>query len=487
MAPILLLCGSARVWPRCETLRNGRRSFPLQAVARAPIKADESAEISGLEKLLRRTAAKRMHLIGLKFSEDHSQLQAASSLRTAKSDNKSPSSLSASFRSLVSIELPDDISGSSVEIVDEYNEDEDDEAAAAATADPSAFVSALRRSRKKKQQKSSTTFLPAPLQAILDKIMEKVPARVRGLIMLNLLVVMVATNWVILKEEGAHFDPYVFASLRFGVAALALTPFIIKAKKATWLAGLELGVYTAIGYLSQSEGLLTTDASRASFLSTFTVLVVPFLAGLDGRSVKPLTWAAATAALVGVSLLETSGSAPSIGDVWSIVSAVAFGVQIYRTEHWSRLLGSKQTVPLISVVLAVTAVLATLTAGVSHPEFVQAAVTHPVATFTDAAAGTPVPWLPILYTSLLTTDVALMLEFLALRNVPSTEAAIIYTLEPVLGAGMAFAFLGEKWGPTGWVGAAIIISSCLAMQVFGKDDGSGGGGGPALAESVDDL
>ena len=38
-------------------------------------------------------------------------------------------------------------------------------------------------------------------------------------------------------------------------------------------AGVEIGMWTAAGYITQSAGLLTTDASRASFLSTFTVLV----------------------------------------------------------------------------------------------------------------------------------------------------------------------------------------------------------------------
>lgn len=38
-------------------------------------------------------------------------------------------------------------------------------------------------------------------------------------------------------------------------------------------AGVEIGAWTAMGYIFQSAGLLTTDASRASFLSTFTVLV----------------------------------------------------------------------------------------------------------------------------------------------------------------------------------------------------------------------
>lgn len=36
-------------------------------------------------------------------------------------------------------------------------------------------------------------------------------------------------------------------------------------------AGLELSAWTALGYFTQALGLMTTDASRASFLSTFTV------------------------------------------------------------------------------------------------------------------------------------------------------------------------------------------------------------------------
>ena len=81
------------------------------------------------------------------------------------------------------------------------------------------------------------------------------------------------------------------------------------------------------GYIAQSAGLLTTDASRASFLSTFTVLVVPFLAGISGKGVSIVTWASCIAAVMGVGLLEQSGAAPGVGDVWSMVSAVAFGIQ----------------------------------------------------------------------------------------------------------------------------------------------------------------
>ena len=79
-----------------------------------------------------------------------------------------------------------------------------------------------------------------------------------------------------------------------------------------------------------------------------------------------------------------------------------------------------------------------------------------------------VPWWQMLYTGVLSTDAVLLIEVFALNDVPSTDAAIIYSMEPVLGAGLAYAVLGERWGPLGWVGAGIILASSLIAQVFGS-------------------
>jgi drug/metabolite transporter (DMT)-like permease len=124
----------------------------------------------------------------------------------------------------------------------------------------------------------------------------------------------------------------------------------------------------------------------------------------------------------------------------------------------------------MSVVLATTAVAAAVAAGASHANELAGMVSHVQAT-AGAVIASHIPWAEVMYTGLLTTDVALLMELVALRDVTSTEAAIIYTMEPVLGAGQAFAFLGERWGPLGWVGAALIVSSCLAMQLWGNESG----------------
>lgn len=293
--------------------------------------------------------------------------------------------------------------------------------------------------------------------------------RTRGLIMLNVLVLLVSTNWVVIKESEAAFDPFAFAFLRFSVASVALSPFLLQltSKSSTLVkAGVELGLYTAAGYLLQSLGLESTDASRASFISTFTVLVVPLLAGLQGRGINPITWVASFTALAGVGLLERSGTPPCLGDVWSFLSAVAFGVQVYRTEHWSRKLdGDNDTLPLMAVVLVTTMVVSGGAALTTNYDYLM----HVVGNGWGGLNQTlhTVPWNEVFYTGLLTTDVALLLEMFALKTVPSTDAAIVYTAEPLLGAGLAAYCLGERWGPSGWVGAALILGSCGLTQVYG--------------------
>ena len=75
--------------------------------------------------------------------------------------------------------------------------------------------------------------------------------------------------------------------------------------------------------------MLTADASRGAFLSGFTVVAVPLMAGLCGTAkLKRSTWGAVVACLVGISLLEDSGAPASWGDFWSFASAVLFGAQV---------------------------------------------------------------------------------------------------------------------------------------------------------------
>lgn len=60
---------------------------------------------------------------------------------------------------------------------------------------------------------------------------------------------------------------------------------------------------------------------------------------------------------------------------------------------------------------------------------------------------------------------------------------MIYSMEPISGALLAYAFLGERWGPSGWLGAAVILLASVATQLQGAvDHEEGSEGGPVALE-----
>ncbi|CAL8471255.1 g10797 [Coccomyxa elongata] len=285
---------------------------------------------------------------------------------------------------------------------------------------------------------------------------------VQGMILLNISAALFGSNQVVIKLAEADVSVGALNALRFGIAALCFLPAASRGLRMPQLRGtaLELGMWLFGGYTLQAMGLELTTASRGAFTGTFTVLAVPILVGLSGRRIPWSTWAAAAGALTGVGLLTTSGADPNVGDALCIGSAALFGVHKWRSET-ATARHSASTNELIAVQLLV---LAAASALLCAPEFLQQASQGPDHVL---AAASNLPWPALAFMGLATTAFTLSVEMHALKAVSSPLAALIYTAEPLWGALFAWVLLGERWGPTGWAGAALIIASTLAAQFAG--------------------
>lgn len=190
--------------------------------------------------------------------------------------------------------------------------------------------------------------------------------------------------------------------------------------------------------------------------------MVPLLAVFSGRDVKPITWFASLVALYGVNLLESSGSANLTGDLWGIVSAILFGLQIYRTECIVRKKEMEdQCMSLVSLQLATIAFMCVGWLGYNIGVDDSLNIGSELASISIPA---------LIYTGIITTSMSLWIEFNALKAVSATEAALIYTSEPLWGAAFSWLLIGERWGPTGWVGAACVVGASVITQLGNSDE-----------------
>lgn len=131
------------------------------------------------------------------------------------------------------------------------------------------------------------------------------------------------------------------------------------------------------------------------------------------------------------------------GDALSIISALFFAIQLFRTEQMSRKLPEGNALNLMAVIISTVAVASVSSAVVVHWQDAAAAASnlwHVIASGIhamapgDSGSDTAQPLYELLYTSFCSTDLVLLIELLALQDVSSTEAALIYSLEPVSGA-----------------------------------------------------
>ena len=328
----------------------------------------------------------------------------------------------------------------------------------------------------------------------------------KGVFFMNVASCLFGTNQVVIKQVAdAGVDDFTQMFLRFAVAAVPLVPFIYQGAKGSnskeLLRGAtHLGTILAVGYFLQIIGLEGTTSAKGALTSTFTVLSVPVFAGLAGQRVPWFTWPASVAAMVGVGLLTGGDGSPFVaGDAVCILSAIIFGYHTLTSSKYARLF-EDQELPFISFQIGVVAAESGLWKlgemgyrgfrehaangfAISNVDIANVDIAAFITHTSDVAAH--LPWPALLWMGLATTSFTLWIEFLALKNVSASTCALIYTAEPLWGALFAWHFMGDRWGPAGWLGAALIVGASVGSQVltFDEDDAAEAKADRAVAQA----
>eukprot|EP00968_Pinguiococcus_pyrenoidosus_P019235 scaffold2061_cov246-Pinguiococcus_pyrenoidosus.AAC.1 len=405
-----------------------------------------------------------------------------------------------------------------------------------------------------------------------------------------------------IRSDADAIDPAAVNFVRFGIACLALLPWLPRGDAADfaasaegvlepektslepektslepektslegqWKAAAELGLWMFLGYalqvkvigrcgealivpsicdlcmvpsvlslvflhVNQAVGLQYTTASRSCFLLYLNVKIVPLLSAfvfkvrqdLTGRPVgirsTNAVWGHRGAwrlthgyrrrsrslelfcCLLTEALPPPSGP-PNIGDFWSLLAAVASAFFILRLDtHINKFASSLSLTAALSftttvycLMWAVVDIVASggLVAETSQLGTLSQSLAKEIA---DVATASPSE---MLYLGLVATALTSVLQAFGQSKIPPEDAALIYALDPVWGAGksigqpfhsdvrcrcrkkkrqlahevlcnagFAYLLLGEQLGPEGFVGAGLITAAAIGSQLLGRDE-----------------
>lgn len=307
------------------------------------------------------------------------------------------------------------------------------------------------------------------------------------------------TNFTLVKILDESVPVAASTSLRFVLAALVTLPWFLAPRSemsrqiagrdgtveflkddGVWLrgaslAGLEIGLWNSIGYITQAIGLETMDASKSAFICSLAVVFVPIIDFLSGKPAPSLkTIMGIILAVFGVGLLELGDSlfpaaatsltemtttAPLLAikdsDWISFIQPLAFGIGFWRMEHAMRKYPTEATRLTAGQLLGVAAVsLACYCA--SNDIFAASSLQQIMTWITDPSIATALVW-----TGLITTALTIYMETMALKTLSAAETTLIFSTEPLWGSAFAAFVVGEQFGIGAFLGGAFIIMGCI--------------------------
>lgn len=274
----------------------------------------------------------------------------------------------------------------------------------------------------------------------------------RADLVLTLAALIWGLSFIVVKDAVASTTPLAFTAVRFAIAALVLAPFTNLRPpytRAELGAGALLGALLAIGFAAQTVGLVYTTPARSAFIVASSSVLAPVVAFVVVRE-RPHLWVVVALGLAGAGMyLLTAPEAGGLnhGDVWTLVTALAFGGQIVAVAHLSKRHDPLRLVWMETVITAVGAGVAAV-----------------------AVEDVRIHWTPELagalgYTAVLATAVALFWQMRAQRYMSSGRAALIFCAEPVFAALASWVWFGERLSALQWTGGGLILAGMLLAEI----------------------
>jgi drug/metabolite transporter (DMT)-like permease len=258
-------------------------------------------------------------------------------------------------------------------------------------------------------------------------------------------------TFVVVQDAVAKLPTLAFLGYRFLAAAVVVGLIWRGAVRALpaagWRAGALMGVFLTLGYVLQTLGLEHTTVSNAGFITGLFVVITPLLAAIVLRErIGAVGWTAAVVSALGLFLLSGGGS-PNTGDVLVLGCAFAFAAHILAT---SRAAGTWDTGALLFVQLGLCGVACTI----------GAVVTGDLHAPPDGSV-----WAALVVTALLASALGFWIQTYAQKHTTSTRTALILASEPAFTALCGYAFNDERLEAIGWLGAAMIMSAIVAVEL----------------------
>jgi drug/metabolite transporter (DMT)-like permease len=251
---------------------------------------------------------------------------------------------------------------------------------------------------------------------------------------------------------------------RFLFATVALAPLLVTHRpglnRREWgmlLGASFLGI--PMQFLIQFYGLSLTTVSHASLMvGTMPVILAVGAAVFAHERMDTTGWVALAASTSGAALIALGGHSGHKGEA-TLGGDLLVVLSLLIALFW--ILGNKQLMEKHSAVV-VTAY------GTASGMLMLCVVVPLLFGVPPVAHVSAKAWWALIASGLLCTATTTLLWNWGMTQVPASQAGVLLNMEPLMGSLLGVLVLGERLGPTAWVGGGMILAAAVTLTLHSK-------------------
>ncbi len=260
-----------------------------------------------------------------------------------------------------------------------------------------------------------------------------------------------------------HIGPFTFQAVRCLLAVVGMLPVVavvdhIQKRKQSfwrqwadpklWKAGLLCGIPLFLACNLQQLALVDTDAGKSGFLTAMYIIIVPIIGIFLKKKTTFLVPISVLLATVGLYCLSCVGvTSINAGDLLLLGCAFMFAVQITFVDIYVNEIDILRLNTIQALVCSVLSAIVML--------------------FTEKPtwSGIAACALPLAHTGFLSMGAAYTLQILGQKNLETTAASLLMSLESVFAVVFGALILGETMTQYEIIGCVLLFAAVILAQV----------------------
>jgi len=247
------------------------------------------------------------------------------------------------------------------------------------------------------------------------------------------------STFVVVKDLLNDFSPLNIVFMRYGLAAILFFFTGGIPQKARWKPGMLMGFFLWIGYVTQTQGLVTTSTINSGVVTGFYIVLTPIFSRLINQTeITKKSYLFSLTGFLGIFLIASNSSEQLFGNLFTLICATGYALHIVMVERYIKNQNISQLMFIQSLVGAILCL--------------------PFVTFSEFSFKFEFI-LPILFLGFIVNFAAFYLQLFGQKMINASTAALLLSLEAIFALIIGISYAGEVLSTLNWAGVLLVLLS----------------------------